>query len=181
MKRKAEANFWLDVAIFVAALIMTTTGAVVWRILPHHSVASFLGLSRPVWLAAHGGAGVLGLAGVVLHVVWHRDWLKALRDRSLREMPNKLRANRVVNRAMWICFIAANVGGALMAARQLGDEARAFGLPERLHVASAIAWVVLTVVHLALHRKWIVITALRRFPGSWQRAGAQQRQELPSR
>lgn len=177
MTRKAELNFWLDLAVFVVQLMMIVTGTVVLGILPHSLTANFLGLSRSVWLAAHVGAGVLGLAGVVLHIVWHRDWLKALRGRSLREMPRKLRANRVVDRAMWLCFIVANVCGALTAALHLSGVSVGVGVPERLHVVFAIVWVVLTIVHLGLHSKWIAATARRCLPCGWQRANAHQQQD----
>lgn len=178
MMRKPENHFWLDVAIFVALLLTTATGFALWRILPHSPMASFAGLSRQVWLVAHVGAGAIGLAGIVLHVAWHWAWLRALRGRPLREMPMKLRANRVVDRAMWLCYIAANVCGALTAAFHFHDTSAAILIPERPHVAFGVAWTVLTIVHLALHWKWIGVTARRCLSGGWPRSRALQRQDF---
>jgi len=174
MMRKAETNFWLDAALFVALLLTTATGLALWRFLPHSPIASFAGLSRPVWLMVHGVAGALAAAGIVLHVVWHRDWLRALRGRPLREMSKKLRANRVVDRVMWLCFIAANICGALSAASHLYENSDAVRVPERLHVAFGVAWTVLTIVHLGLHAKWIAAMVRRCLSGGWQRAKALQ-------
>jgi hypothetical protein len=49
-------------------------------------------------------------------------WLKAVRGRPLVGMPEKVRANRVVDRIMWITFIATNVFGETARAFQFGDD-----------------------------------------------------------
>ena len=89
---KTEHNFWLDVTIFVALLITTITGFILWLVIPHKLDIVFLGFSRSVWVAAHIYSGVVGLAGIVMHIVRHRGWLEALRRRPLSGMPGKLRA-----------------------------------------------------------------------------------------
>jgi hypothetical protein len=99
-----EHNFWLDVTIFVALLITTITGFILWLVIPHELDIVFLGFPRSVWVAIHICFGVVGLAAIVLHIVWHWGWLKALRGRRLSGMPKKLRANRVVDRIMWITY-----------------------------------------------------------------------------
>lgn len=170
--RTTTHNFWLDVAIFAGYLATIVTGVVLWRIIPHAVEASVVGLSRQVWLAAHLGGGMFSLAGVGLHVVWHWDWLKALRGRPLRTMPTKVRANRVVDRVLWQCFIAATVWGTVTTALRLSGASAEVTLPERLHVVSGVAWAVLTIVHLGLHWKWIAATARRCLAGGWQNAKA---------
>lgn len=161
MINRTESNFWLAVANWVGLLLTTGTGIVLWRFMPYPMHATFLGQARPVWLAAHVIAAAVGLAGVVLHVIGHWGWLKALRGRRLGTMPPKLRANRLVDRAMWMCFIAANVWGALAAVLRLGEASQAISVPERLHVAFGVAWTVLTIVHLGLHKQWITTAARR--------------------
>jgi hypothetical protein len=158
---KTERNFWLDGAIFVAFLITIITGFILWLVIPHKMDIVFLGFSRSVWVAAHICSGVLGLAGIVVHIVWHWGWLKALRGRPLSGMPRKLRANRVVDRMMWIAFITTNVFGALAWALHFGDDIYILSIPDRLHVVFGVAWTILMVVHLALHWKWIASTAKR--------------------
>jgi hypothetical protein len=159
--KKTEHIFWLDVTIFVALLMTTITGFLLWLVIPHQLDIVFLGFSRSVWVAAHICFGVAGLAGIVIHIVMHRGWLKALRRRSLSGMSEKLRANRVVDRIMWFTYIATNVFGVTACALHLGDDIYIVRVPDRLHVVFGVTCTILMVVHLVLHWKWIASTAKR--------------------
>ena len=156
-----KRNFWLDVIIFVALLITTITGFLLWLVIPHKLDIVFLGFSRSVWVAAHICFGVVGLAGIVIHIVRHWGWLKALRGRPLSGMPDKLRANRIVNRIMWIAFIATNIFGAAAWALHFGDDIYLVRVPDRLHVVFGVVCTLIMIVHLALHLKWIASSARR--------------------
>ncbi len=158
---RTEQNFWLDVTIFVTLLMTTLTGFILWLVIPHKWDIVFLGFSRSVWVAAHICFGMVGLAGIVMHIVWHWGWLKALRGRPLSRIPEKLRANRVVDRIMWITYIATNVFGVIAWAFRFGDDIYVVRVPDRLHVAFGVAWTILTIAHLALHGKWITSTTQR--------------------
>ncbi len=170
MMRTAERNFWLDVAIFASFLITTVTGVVLWRVAPHHVAQALVEVERGVWIAAHVGAGLMGLAGVVVHIVWHRDWLKALRRRPLNALPAKVRANRIVDRILWICYLAAQGFGVATWALRIAEPGGGVSLPERLHVVFGVAYAVLTLAHLGLHREWIAATARRCAQAGWVRA-----------
>lgn len=161
MTNKTKHNFWLDVTIFVALLITTITGFILWLVIPHRLDIAFPGFSRSVWITVHVYSGAVGLAGIVMHIVWHWDWLKALRGRPLSGMPEKLRANRVVDRIMWITYIATNVFGGMAWALHFGDDIHIVRVPDRLHVVFGVAWTILTIAHLALHWKWIASTVKR--------------------
>jgi hypothetical protein len=158
---RTEKNFWLDVTIFVALLITTITGIILWLVIPHKLDIVFLGFTRGGWIAAHICFGVVGLAGIVIHIVRHWSWLKAMRGRPLNGMPEKLRANRIVDRIMWITYITTNVFGAIAWALQFGDGVYIVRVPDRLHVVFGTAWTILTIVHLELHWKWIASTTRR--------------------
>jgi hypothetical protein len=119
---KTEHNFWLDVTIFVALLMTAITGFFLWLTIPHKLDIVFLGFSRSVWVATHICFGVVGLAGFVIHIVMHWVWLKALRGRPLSVMSKKLRTNRVVNRIMWITYIATNAFGVIACVLHFGND-----------------------------------------------------------
>lgn len=159
--KQTQHNFWLDVTIFVALLITAATGVGLWLVIPRELDADLFGFSRSTWVAGHicSAAGVL--AGIVTHIVRHWNWLKALRGRRLSGMPEKVRANRVVDRIMWITYIATNVFGAMAWALHLGSGMYVVGLPHRLHAMFAAASTILVTVHLALHWKWIASTTRR--------------------
>ena len=158
---KTKHNFWLDVTILVAFLISATTGLLLWLVIPRQVGVVCLGFPRSVWEAFHLCSGMVSLAGVVMHIIWHWNWLKALRRRPLGEMSEKLRANRIIDRIMWITFIAANVSGALAWAMHFGGGVYVVTVPDRLHAAVGIALTILVTVHLALHWKWIASTTRR--------------------
>ena len=159
--KKTKRNFWLDVTIFIALLVTTMTGFLLWRAIPHQLATVFLGFSRSAWVSVHIFFGVAGLAGIVLHIFWHWDWLKALRSRRLKEMPKKLRSNRVVDRFMWLTFIATNGFGVIAWILHNGDQVYLVRMPDRLHVVFGVAWTILAIAHLVLHWRWIVSTAQR--------------------
>ena len=159
--KKTEHNFRLDVMIFVSLLITTITGLLLWLVIPHKMGFVFSGVSRSAWVAAHIFSGVAGLAGIVLHIVLHWDWLKALRGRPLAGMPKTLRANRVIDRVIWFTFIATNVFGAAAWALHFDADRYVVNVSDRLHGAFGLAWAILVAVHLALHWKWIAHTAQR--------------------
>jgi hypothetical protein len=159
---RTERNFWLDVTIFVALLITTITGLHLWLVIPYRLDLVILGFSRRAWIAIHIFSGVVGLAGIIMHIIWHWDWLTALRERPLSGMPEKLRANRVVDRIIWVTFIATNVFGVLAWAFHLGDDnIYLASAPGRLHGVLGVVWTILVTVHLALHWKWITSTSQR--------------------
>ena len=113
---KTERNFRLDWMMFIVFSITVVSGFLLWLVMPHSDNSAFAGIDRVMWLAFHIGSGFLGLLGVIIHIVWHWRWLKALRGRSLRTLKRPLRANRMADRLTWISFIATNISGLLVAA-----------------------------------------------------------------
>ena len=154
--KQTERNFWLDVSLFVTCLATFYTGLLLWLFIPHQAAAAFLGFDRHFWSTPHICSGLTSVAGSILHVVWHRLWLKALRGRRIGSLPAKVRSNRVMDRYVWITFIATNVFSALdwiIPARE-----NSVSILGRLHVAFGMACLLGITAHLALHKKWIMST-----------------------
>ena len=155
MMNQTEKNFWLDAVIFIALLITTLSGFLLWLGNPEKGIIS-LGLSFILWQTMHLCSAIIGLTGIVLHVTAHWKWLKAMRGRRLTEMPKKLRANRIVNRVMWFSFIATTVFGLLTLIFSLNYSAFFVQVSNRLHVGFGFTWLTLAIMHLVFHRKWIL-------------------------
>jgi len=155
--KQNERNFWLDVSLFVTFLCTVSTGMFLWLLIPHQATAFFGGVTRQFWLTVHTCSGIVCLAGVVIHVIWHREWLKAMRRRSTATLPPKVRANRVTDRYVWVCFLIVVVFGIIdWLIPAFENRASIF---DRLHLAFGIAWLTGIVVHLVLHRRWIIFSS----------------------
>jgi hypothetical protein len=161
---KNERNFWLDWVLFFDFSITIVSGFLLWLVIPNSQHSVFAGIDRAVWLAFHVGSGFLGLLGVVIHIVWHWGWLKALRGRSLKTLKRPVRANRLINRLTWFSYIASNVFGMLAWLLSASMPSEAIRIFNRLHTATSIAWLVFLATHLVLHQKWIVSGIQRYLP-----------------
>jgi len=154
--KQTRRNFWLDVSIFVTFMSAAFTGILLWLVIPHQTAAAFLGFDHHFWLTVHICSGLASLAGNILHVVWHRLWLKALRGRRIASLPAKIRSNRVIDRYIWITFISTIVFGALDWITPTPENS--VSILCRLHVAFGMACLLGITGHLALHTKWITST-----------------------
>ncbi|MBU0512903.1 MAG: DUF4405 domain-containing protein [Chloroflexi bacterium] len=161
---KIERNFWLDWMMFIVFSITVVSGFLLWLAIPHGDNSAFAGIDRAVWLAFHVGSGFLGLLGVIVHIVWHWRWLRALRSRSLGTMKRSVRANRVVDRLTWISFIATNIFGLLAWLLSTGLPAETVKIFARFHVAAGIACLVFLAAHLVLHQQWVASAARHYLP-----------------
>jgi hypothetical protein len=157
--KQNERNFWLDIGLSVTFLSTIVTGLFLWFLITHQTAAVFLGFNRHSWLTAHICSGLASAVGVVIHITWHQKWLKALRKRPIAILPTKLRANRVIDRWIWMAFLATSVFGALDWI--LPDE-NMVSLSNRLHGAFGMACLLGIAVHLIFHRQWIT-SAVKRY------------------
>jgi hypothetical protein len=161
---KNERNFWLDWIMLIAYLLTIVSGFLLWLVIPHSDNSVFAGIDRTVWLAFHVGSGFIGLFGVIIHIDWHWEWLKALRGKSLKTLKRPVRTNRVINRMTWFAFIYSNVFGMLAWLLSASMSTGVIKLFDRLHVITGIAWLIFLVTHLVLHQKWIVSAIQRYMP-----------------
>jgi hypothetical protein len=151
--KQSERNFWLDMGLFTTFLLTSFTGLIIWLIIQPQTALTFSGYIRESWLKTHICSGLASVLCTVIHVVWHKEWLSALRGRSISSLPLKLKANRILDRIVWISFLSAS-GFGLLDLLFPGTGYRA-SILSRLHVAFGIVLLVGIIVHLVFHRKWI--------------------------
>ena len=165
MANKIKLNFWLDAVILIAFLVTAVTGVLLW-----------LGAGRGALLASHAWSGVILLAGIILHLALHWDWVKCVVGRFFKRLPRPARVNLAVDSLLWLVFSVVTVTGLV---DWLLPSGRSWGRRRTLtsavslfsiewhawrdwHTWLGLAWLVIVIVHLVLHRKWIACM-LRRF------------------
>ena len=134
----------------------TSAGIILWLVIPHQAINVYRGIDRHFWLTIHICSGLASLAGNVLHVVWHRLWLKALRGHRIASLPAKIRSKRVMDRFIWITFLATNGFAALDWI--IPTRENYTSVLSQMHVAFGLTCLLGIAVHLALHTKWIIFT-----------------------
>lgn len=75
MKKK----FTLDLLLLIAGLVCLITGVILdFQLVPRHTEA------RHLYRDIHTYSGYIMTAGLVLHILWHRDWIKAVGSKLLK-------------------------------------------------------------------------------------------------
>jgi Domain of unknown function (DUF4405) len=185
MNTKTKWNAWLDAAIFISLVLTAWTGVILWLILPEGSGSSyslFLGVSKSAWVTVHDWAGVAMLAGLLMHVVLHWEWVVCVASRFTRRLPRQARTNFGLDAILGIVFLAVSIsgliswlapGGGYHGGRNPAYNALVLGLSRDgwndLHLWAGVAMISLALLHLALHWKWILCT-LRNFIRQGKRA-----------
>jgi hypothetical protein len=147
-KRKSnptKVNLLLDAAIFVAFLLALDP--------------RLTGIATHEWLSLAAGAAV------VVHLLWHWEWIAGVTRRFFGRTSAAARLNYVVDALFFIdlaviMFSGIMVSQAILPA--LGLTAPAGSFWRILHSLSADWAVILVAVHTALHWKWIV-NAVKRY------------------
>lgn len=151
--KHSERNFWLDLGLFVTFSLTFFTGIATWILAQPQTALTFPGNNREFWLTAHLYSGLASVLCTVIHVIWHKKWLSMLRGRAISSLPLKLKANRILDRIIWISFLTAS-GFSLLSLVLPGTGYRV-SILIRLHVAFGLVLLVGIIVHLVFHRKWI--------------------------
>jgi hypothetical protein len=158
MMSQTAKNLRIDVLLLIALICTTLSGLVLWLGYGNKPMTVFQNIPIPFWLMTHLVGGIIVLAGIIIHIAVHWKWFKSLRGRRLSEMPRKLRANRIVDRAIWIIFLATAVFGTVCGALSFYDRVGLMLTINRVHVGLGFTWLGLVITHLVFHRKWIAFT-----------------------
>ena len=140
MKNKtSKVRIYVDIFFFplmILVLIPQTTG------IPIHEWASFI-----------------ILIPFFLHLIINWDWVSTNSAKFLKRQPNKTRFDYVLNWLMYLLMIIVTVSGIVISESALP----LFGIhfePDRflsqIHEVSAILFMAILGIHIALHWRWIV-------------------------
>jgi len=132
--------FWFDIVLFV--VLITTILTFPMDLITHSNIHVYLGLSL--------------CAVALLHLGLHWKWIKNAWQRYDR-LPGTIRSNTRLNMGLFITYILC--GG-------IGLSARAMPFPSHhhvflgvIHVCLAALVIILQVIHIRRHWKWITAMA----------------------
>jgi hypothetical protein len=150
---KAKRNFWLDIML-LAFFIVTVAS-----LLGHHSAGGIM---------VHSIAGALMTLGLLVHGVWHWDWIKTNILSTPRAPGQTVRANRRIDLLLMVLFALCAVSGLLGQVMALTPvtQPHSFLLREglsHLHSLSGALMLLLTVPHVRHHAKWLACMARKCF------------------
>ena len=139
-----KANYWVDLAIFVAFLISLD---------PHAT-----GMAIHEWL------GIAFGAAVIVHLLLHWKWIAASTRRFLGKLPGATRLNYTLNSLLFITMTTIVYSGLMIS--EVALPALGISLGEgfswrSLHAQASNIALILIGLHIALHWKWILSTTKR--------------------
>ena len=151
---KTKRNFWLDIILLVLFVLTIVS------LLGHHTAGGIM---------VHSITGALMILGLLVHVGWHWHWIKANILRYPRNSGRVVRANRRIDMPLLVLFILCGVSGLLVWLMDLTSATHIILLREgwsHLHHLAGLLMLVLMLLHLGHHLKWLVCMARKCFvPG----------------
>jgi hypothetical protein len=140
--KKNTLMVWVDAGLF-ALLGMTILSALIEIFLP---------------LFIHVILGLLLSAGAMTHVVLHWDWIKNVFKR-FGHLSSQVQAGFLLNLGLFFAYSAAGGMGLIARlSRILGPLHHVVGF---FHVFLVVIVIILQIIHLARHWKWLTVTAPR--------------------
>jgi cytochrome b len=142
---QTKVNLAVDAGIFVGFLVAAA---------PH-----FTGMTIHEWL------GIAFAAGIITHLLLHWQWIVAISQRFLSNIPRQARLNYILNTLLFIDITLIIFSGLMIsqvALPSMGLSLGAGGAWKGIHVFAANLSLVLIGLHVALHWQWIV-NAIKRY------------------
>ncbi|MBU0702619.1 MAG: DUF4405 domain-containing protein [Chloroflexi bacterium] len=156
MANKTKLNFLLNLLIFAAFGVTVLTGEILGLMTEYSSPLAFFKLTRSAWIDVHSWAGVGLFIGVALHLALHWKWVSGVARRFLK-VAWPIRRNFVLDVLLVAIFLAVTISGLLdWLMFPLGDS-----VDHSHHSQLGQGTTIVTLVHIALHWKWVVRVARR--------------------
>lgn len=110
----------------------------------------------------HQWLGVLIVVLIILHFVNHREWVNCMIERFFKKTSGRARLYAVIDLALLFGLILITETG-LVISSWFNLELTNFAVWRDVHVVSSIVTLLLAVVKIGLHWRWIVSTAKKIF------------------
>jgi hypothetical protein len=195
MSAQTRANWLIDVAVFIGALLASLTG-IYFLFLPSggyqggrnpmYGVQIFF--ERHTWDDLHTWGGVLMIAAAAIHIAIHWKWIKLTARRVLKatlsreaQIPRSVQGNIIINLVIGVSFLLAALSGVYFLLYPSGgyqggsnpnwDPGFIFSRTtwDLIHTWSGTVMIVAAVLHFAIHWRWVKNVTRRFFLSLWQR------------
>ena len=144
-----QKNLLLDIGLFFLVLLVSAPQAT--------------GLAIHEWLS------IAFTVPVIVHLLWHWQWIVKVIKRLFSKLPGETRFNLILNLLLFVDVVLVSFSGIVIseaALPALGITVMIDPFWAMLHDLTGNLFLVLTGVHIAMHWKWVV-NALKQYV--WQR------------
>lgn len=142
MNKKQKSNWWIDILLLISFLFAF--------------FLDFTGLITHQWI------GGISFVFAAIHLFLHRSWVKSIAKRFFRRRTGKPRLNFVIDSSILLGFLLIIVTG-LMISTWMNLALPNYDVWRELHIAGSIASLVLLLIKLVLHFRWLEQTTRRMF------------------
>lgn len=110
---------------------------------------SITGDSLHIWI------GLALLAAALVHLALNMDWVVRVIDGLFDRIRTASRVNLVIDTALFTSLVAVSLSGAMLLPALAALTPGMSAVWSALHVSASSALVALTLLHLAMHARWI--------------------------
>jgi len=145
MNKKQKTNWWIDLVLFASFLI-----------------TFFLDITG---LIAHQWIGIVSIALATIHFMLHLEWVKTIAKKFFHKQFGKARLNFMMNLSILFGFILIGLTGLVMSTL-LNLPLPNYDTWRQLHITSSVMTLVLIMVKIGLHLRWIEQTTRKMLAGA---------------
>jgi len=173
LSTQTRRNWLIDAALFVGGILAALSG-VYFLFLPSGGYQGgrnplygvTILFSRHTWDALHTWAGVAMIVVAVVHLAIHWRWVKMMATRVANAIRTRgaglskgARLNVAINLVVAISFVLVSVSGIYFLLWPAGGNSETVW--DMIHTWSGVAMIAATVVHLAIHWRWVKNVTVR--------------------
>lgn len=145
MNKKQKTNWWIDLVLFASFLI-----------------TFFLDITG---LTAHQWIGIVSIALATIHFMLHLEWVKTIAKKFFHKRFGKARLNFMMDLSILFGFILIGFTGVVMSTL-LNLPLPNYDTWRQLHITSSMMTLVLIMVKIGLHLRWIEQTTRKMLAGA---------------